>query len=190
MEPLLETLGDKESEVRAEAARSLGKINDPRAVEKLITALQDEKEEVRRTAAIALGKIKDPRAVEPLIASLKDEKAATVRRRAAVALGEIQDPQAEAFLLAAFKNGNLEAVAGAHAFFIRRGEPGTETQLIKALQEYGYIRMAENFVRCGNPTVSPGGPGLGETTRYSVEIGKSRETPSLGDRKIIERDPF
>ena len=115
-----------------------------RGQSKWIKALQDEKEEVRRTAAIALGKIKDP-AVEALIASLKDEKSASVRRRAAVALGEIQDPQAEAFLLAAFKKGNLEAVAGAHAFFIRRGEPGTETQLIKALQEFGYIRMAEKL---------------------------------------------
>ncbi len=69
MEPLVKALRDKESEVRAEAVSSLGKINDPRAVEKLIPALQDEKEEVRRTAAIALGKFKDPRAVERLIAS-------------------------------------------------------------------------------------------------------------------------
>jgi HEAT repeat protein len=100
--------------------------------------------------------MKDPRAVEAIMVALKDEKA-TVRRRAAVALGEIQDTRAEDILITALKNGDLEVIAGAHAFYIRRGEPATETMLIKALQEYGYTRMAENFARCGNPKLAEAG---------------------------------
>ena len=183
VEPLLETLGDKEAEVRAEAARSLGKINDPRAVEKLIATLRDEKEEVRRTATIALGKIKDPRAVEPLIALLQEEKAAPVRRRAAVALGEIQDPRVEPFLTQGSDKENLEMIAGAHAFFIRRGEPGTEALLIRALQKFGYIKMAENFMGCGNPGLAEAGREWVTKQGIKLKSGKPGNAPRWGERK-------
>ncbi len=156
VEPLLKTLTDKEDEVRVESARSLGKISDRRVVDPLIAALRDQKEEVRRSATIALGKIKDPRSVPALILALEDEKA-SVRRRVAVSLGEIQDPRVEELLSQALKKGNLEVVAGAHAFFIRRGEPGSEPILIKALQNFGYIKMAENYFRCGNDQLSVAG---------------------------------
>ncbi len=183
VEPLVKALRDKESEVRAEAVRSLGKINDPRAVEKLIPALQDEKEEVRRTAAIALGKFKDPRAVEPLIASFNDEKSTTVRRRVAVALGEIQDPRVDSFLNLALKNENLEIIAGAHAFFIRRGEKGSGTLLIRSLQEYGYIRMAENFSRCGNPALAQAGRDWIKNQGIQVKSGKAEKPLRWGSDK-------
>ena len=80
-----------------------------------------------------------------------------MRRRAAVALGETHDARVEELLNQALKKENLEVIAGAHAFFIRRGEPGTEPLLIKALQKFGYIRMAENFSRCGNELLSAAG---------------------------------
>ena len=72
---LIKALGYKKDwEVRWDAARALGEIKDPRAVEPLSAALKDENEYVRKAAAYALGEIKDPRAVEPLIAALKDEE--------------------------------------------------------------------------------------------------------------------
>ena len=48
------------------------------------------------------------------------------------------------------KDNNLEVVAGAYPFFIRRGEGGTEAVLIKALNKYGTKKMAEDFLNCGN----------------------------------------
>jgi hypothetical protein len=46
---------------------------------------------------------------------------------------------------------------GGDTHFIRRGEAGTETLLIKALQYFGYIRLAENFARCGQPDLARAG---------------------------------
>ena len=84
---------------RCEAARKLGIIADPRAVEPLIAVLIDTGTGVRTVAvricaANALGNIKGPRAVESLIDALADEYKA-VRSSAAWALGEIKDPSAD-----------------------------------------------------------------------------------------------
>jgi HEAT repeat protein len=59
--------------VRADAARALGLVRDPSAVEGLIGALDDPHEEVRAAAVDALGRIGDPRAVPALLARLPDE---------------------------------------------------------------------------------------------------------------------
>ena len=98
----------------------------------------------------ALGEIKDARAVDPLIAALKDELS-VVRNRAAEALGEINSRSAAGVLNAALKDKNLEVVAGAYRFFIRRGEEGTEDVLIAALNEHGDEFKALGFLDCGNP---------------------------------------
>lgn len=55
IEGLVRALGYKEDYyVRMDAARALGKIGDPRAVEPLIAALKDEELNVRKEAAGAL----------------------------------------------------------------------------------------------------------------------------------------
>ncbi|MGH7965374.1 MAG: hypothetical protein ACRERD_26780, partial [Candidatus Binatia bacterium] len=53
-------------------------------------------------------------------------------------------------LLAALQEKNLAVVAGASAFFIRQGEPGTEAILIEALKAHGTHAMAANFLGSGN----------------------------------------
>ncbi len=126
---------------------ALGEIGDA-AVEPLIAALQDEDPQVRWVAASALGEIRDARAVEPLIAALQDEDS-DVRKMTARALGEIGDARAVEPLLAASRNGDLEVVAAAYRFFIARGEPGTESTLIDALNAHGTRPMAETFLKCG-----------------------------------------
>ena len=65
VEPLLWVLfNDPDMAVREDAARSLGEIGDPRAVEFLISAMRDVK--VRAAAVEAVGKIGDPRAIPAL----------------------------------------------------------------------------------------------------------------------------
>ncbi len=89
------------AEVRSGAARELGEIKDPRAVDPLITVLKkDLNADVRQAAASALGNIKDLRAVNPLIAALKDANA-SVRQQAAWALGKIKDARAAGPLITA-----------------------------------------------------------------------------------------
>src|SRR5205823_3271229 len=73
VEPLIDALGDVDSEVRGRAAAALGRIGDQAAIDPLIAALRDPAPFVRLKAVIALGELRAKRAMEPLLARLKDE---------------------------------------------------------------------------------------------------------------------
>ncbi len=150
VEPLIATLEDADSRVRSSVAKALGEIKDPRAVEPLFAALADGDISIRVTwsAAMSLRKIGAP-VVELLIAALKDPDS-RVRRSAAYALGEIEHPRAVEALLAGLRELDLALIAGAYAFFIRRGEPGSEDALIRALNAHTTKEMAEDLRYCGN----------------------------------------
>jgi HEAT repeat protein len=62
----LRRLEDDNEGIRWTAAESLGRLEDPAAVEPLIDALWDDDARVRMKAAWALGQIGDPRALSPL----------------------------------------------------------------------------------------------------------------------------
>lgn len=126
---LIMALKDHDEDVRKEAAKALGDLNDKRAVEPLIAALNDKDldvrkeaekvlanigesaveslinalhnkdKDVRKKAAVALGKIKDKRAVKPLISLLKDNNR-IVRKAAADSLGKIKDKGSTKLLIA------------------------------------------------------------------------------------------
>ncbi len=89
----LEARRNDDPQARAQAARSLGRRGDTRAVSALIRALDPELEpagSVRVSAAAALGRIKDRRAVDALARSLDPdfEVDSAVRRRAERVLAE------------------------------------------------------------------------------------------------------
>lgn len=69
---VIQRLKDKDTYTRRDAARELGLLRNPSAVEPLLVALRDKDAGVRWRAAKILGKIKDPGAAEPLIIALKD----------------------------------------------------------------------------------------------------------------------
>ncbi len=97
----IDRLRDKESSVRAAAAKRLMECGDGRASEALTTALGDEDWYVRAAAAKAMGKIGDTRTVAALGAALEDSYA-SVREYAAEALGTIGDVRAVQALGAAY----------------------------------------------------------------------------------------
>lgn len=104
VETLLGDLKDeRDSTLRREAAQTLGRLGDRRAVDPLITALKDEDPGARMWATEALGNLRDARAVEPLISALKDE-ASNVRLEAAKALGKLGDARAVEPLIVAFED--------------------------------------------------------------------------------------
>ena len=86
---LLETLGDKDPNVRSEAASAIGKMAYLPALPYLITALGDIDGEVRRTAAVSLGKLGDRSAIPHLQAALNDELE-PVRVLAKLAIAKIE----------------------------------------------------------------------------------------------------
>lgn len=103
--PLIAALHSSDQSVRDGAAKALGQLDDPSAVELLIAALKnvqrmerfDSNITTRIVAANALGQIGDPRAVEPLIAALMDSDYA-VRKSAADALKMLGGSSANAVL--------------------------------------------------------------------------------------------
>jgi HEAT repeat protein len=167
VDPLIHALNDDESYVRWQAARALGKIKDTRAAGPLINALQDDYTYVRKEVAEALGEIKDARAVEPLLNLLKYDDT-YAREWASKSLIKIGTPVVEN-LLNAPKENNLKLVADSYYFFICRGESGTETILIEALNKYGTKKMTADFMNCGNSQLKEAAQKWAENHGYKIE---------------------
>lgn len=62
-------------------------------------------------------------------------------------------------------------------------EPGTEPLLIKALQKFGYIRMAENFSHCGNEQLSAAGQNWARQQGIQLSANKMGKTLHWGRSK-------
>lgn len=109
LETVLERLRqDADAFNRQAAARALGDIRDPRALEGLLEAMDDSDPIVRGAAALAMVSFrKDPRVFEKLIAALKDDDF-TVRGEAALALGRLEDDRVFDPLINALRNGRPE----------------------------------------------------------------------------------
>ena len=124
---------NKDSEVRAAAAWTLGKLEDERAFDALVDVMKNEKSPaVRRDVAEALGKLGDERALVILLETLQDDKHANVRGSAAWAIGNIGDIETVDFLVDAVKKDKSEDVRGAAAWSI--GNMGDES-VIDVLQD-------------------------------------------------------
>jgi len=132
---------------RIQAAALLGTIRDPRAVDALAATLAHGNPAVRKSAVNALGFIHDARAVPSLITVLGDQSE-DVRWAAADAL--VAMPSGTESLVAAINSYSLEVIAGAYQFYIRKGIPGSEPVLNDALDSFGYVTMAEDYLNCGN----------------------------------------
>lgn len=103
---------DENGRKRGEAAVSLGKIGDAKALEPLIIALKDNDDRVRVGAAVALGGIGNPEAVDPLIEALNDS-VSMVRQLAAFSLGLIGNPLAVDPLIRALDDGDYKVRSSA-----------------------------------------------------------------------------
>lgn len=133
VEGLIEALGYKKNKkVRRNAARALGQIGDPRAVEPLSAALKDKEHDVVRAAVGALGQI-GPCAVRSLIAALKHERQ-WVREAAVKQLAEIGTPATKQ-LFSALKSKEIRVRAGAARALGEIGDPGAVEPLVASLED-------------------------------------------------------
>lgn len=136
VEGLIKALENKDFLIRKEAARSLKKVGDKRAVKALTKTLKYESwqreypllSSAREYSAEALGVIGDERAVEPLVQSIKEDADDEVRWRSAYALGKIGAYSAVEALMEALNDeswivrenaakalGNIGALKGSEA---------------------------------------------------------------------------
>lgn len=145
IDQLIKDLQDPNSDVRIEAAGSLGSTKEARAVNPLIGALKDENEEVRMSAWNSLTdiiKVGDPQAIDPLIRALKDEDE-FVRYCVADILGETSDARAVDSLIAALKDEDSEVRLTAVLSLGKIGDPKAVDSLKQALKdEESNVRIA------------------------------------------------
>ncbi len=145
-------LKNEDRTVRGTAAMALGETHDPHAVKPLIGALKDSDPYVRAFADSALIEIGPP-AVEPLIAVLKDSDP-YIPALSAMALSAIKDQRAKSALMNALREHNTRVIFGIHTFFVKLGVPGSEGALIETLNKFPNRKMAEEFIKSGNPALA------------------------------------
>jgi HEAT repeat protein len=188
--PLLAAL--KHKHTRLVAARVLGDIGDPRAVEPLITALEDERHTVRQAAALSLGQIGDSRAKVPLSALLQDN-ALQVSRAAVEALDKMgwQPDQgiAGAFYWAIQKRWDRCTQIGAPAVealiaALKTDDENDLQTVITALGQIGDARAVEPLI----PLISNSNYIIRKTTAESlVTLYRSGKLDQKHERLILAK---
>jgi len=178
--PLIAALSDSDSSVRTAAAHALGETKDPRAIAPILAALREPNDDVRNSMVEALGFF-GPLSVPPLIGALKDQDS-NVRRAAASVFGGRLGigsyyPDAVSALLAALAERDMAVVAGAHEFFIDRGEAGSEDVLIEALGEFGDKDMAQDFLTCRNSKLEEAASSWGLKHDYRIQEVRTASSP-------------
>ncbi len=142
VDQLIKNLKDPDSDVRKEAAISLGNLGDVKAVDALISALGDDNWSVRMVAAGALGDLGDARALQPLIQAMNDEHK-YVRSHAAGALGELGDVRAVTPLIKALSHEDPLTRSAVAASLGELGDSRAVDPLIQSLSdEWSAVRSS------------------------------------------------
>jgi len=102
---LMDELSKPNRYVRREAARALGKFNDPRVVSPLLSAQKDPDPQVQLVATEALLRIKNPQSVKSLITALASEDS-NIREDAVDALKKFTQPAEVSEMLQALHSRN------------------------------------------------------------------------------------
>jgi HEAT repeat protein/cyclophilin family peptidyl-prolyl cis-trans isomerase len=111
-ESLLSAIEEQSPELRAMAARSMGRIGEPSFRPLLEKSLRDREALVRAEAAFALGLIGDSAAL-PALSRAADDALPAVRTRVASALGLLHDPASERTIISLLGDPEPEVVAAA-----------------------------------------------------------------------------
>ena len=162
---LIAGLRDSELAASFAAAIALADMEAREATDALLEALSYRSGGAIGAAA-ALGTLREPRAVAPLIELLQDE---STRWHAAQALGEIGGPAAERALMDALERKDYAIMAGAHAFYLRRGGPGMEEALVDLLQQSNDLAVAQTFIVEGSPSLSKAARAWAEGRGFKLE---------------------
>ena len=119
--PLIRALDNPDAQVRAGAARALGRIKNAAAVQPLIDRLQSDSDpRVRTRVATALGEIRAGSAIPALSAAVADSST-TVRRAVVAALAAMRDDRATEALISALQDSDADVRRRAARALGRRG---------------------------------------------------------------------
>jgi HEAT repeat protein len=152
---------DKHYMVRAYAARTLGKLGDPKAVDTLHEALDDPREEVRFAAVSALGKIGTEDAIESLIYAMENYEIGEIRFNAAKLLNELGAEAARSAFIEALgsEDSEMREIAARALGKVGYGEPDAVDRLINTLEsdsdEDVRVAAAESLAKLDDPYALP-----------------------------------
>jgi len=145
---LLSSLENKDGKVRELVLMCLYEIKEPQVINALLKALKDSDPGVREKAIMGLTFIRDPKHIDIIFEMTRNEYN-KVQRMALSYLIAI-NPKTDNFSKAILSNKNLTKISDNYRLFILNGVGGSEEVLIYALQRFGNIKMAEDFLNCGN----------------------------------------
>ncbi len=181
---LIAALDDKDIDVRKAAVRSLGQIDDYRAVSPIFTIfrnLRDESDpDFRLEAGNTLYVMRDPRSVDPLITELKLDNMYTASM-AARFLGRFHEPRAaDALSYAATRSSLRDTQIYAAASLGSMGDARAVEPLISALNEktIGYRSLSAQVL--GMLKDARAVPPLIMALKDSSDIVRERAVASLG----------
>jgi HEAT repeat protein len=155
IDQLIQELGNSNTTIKSNAAKSLVNIGDP-AVEPLITALNDENYDVRENAALVLGKIGNETAIEPLITALSEQEWEETQeeeefgRALETALGSFGEPAVEPLAEFLKEKEYSHSVGHAIAALEPIGEPAVPV-LVQLLYTELRVEAAYHLRMIGEP---------------------------------------
>jgi len=127
---------------RCLAARALGRIGAPVAVQPLIAALLDEDEDVRTDAAEALSEMADPRAARQLLENLLGDPCTDVKLAAIATLVKLKDRRVIPWLQRMVKGRDEEIVWDEEEFYASGWDDWVDIQ-IKAVDALADLNAGE-----------------------------------------------
>ena len=152
VEHLAILLDSKEMHVAMLASTRMSTLNDPASLAALKAALRKDDGSIRGFVASALAR---RGVIDPIVQLTNDN---CCKKEAGATLVEIRSDVARSVLEQALNEPGKECVvAGAHSFYVGRGEAGSEQRLIAALKTCGDSTMARAFINSGNDVLSAAG---------------------------------
>lgn len=149
---------------------ALGQLGDPRAVAPLIDYMKTGPvgRDIVPQQLADLGTA----SIQPLIPLLHDSNENT-RRLAAEALSDLaikqqKDARPHDALVAAMGAHDVAVFAGAYQFYVSLGAPGTENDLVAALDRFPDQGMAEYFLNCGSVPLEDAAFAWGRKIHYHI----------------------
>ena len=142
--PLMKVLAKSSTpaKVQEQAANSLAKIKDPRAIPTLIQLLESPKQSTLAAAIDALGGLRAKAAVAPLANVVRKDENPQIRELALAALAKIGDPKAIDVVLEAVSNGEKRVAEQAFLSLILLAEANNSLYAVSLDRLVGQGRHA------------------------------------------------
>jgi HEAT repeat protein len=175
--------------IQSAAAKALGQLCCPEAVEVLVEAMRDAEPLVREAAAEALGKLDRPGVVEALLVGLEAPES-SVRQASAKALGELGRPEAAGLLVERLKDQEAGVRQAATEALGNLGRPEAVEPLGRVLRDRGLPviadRMGASFRGMAMPLTSV----LGDRGESVIRTTAAALCRALGDSGEHDAESF